>query len=167
MCMQRWQQWWQQFWRAAPAVEVDPLYATVIATVQRLWPEHYAQPSQSLAQRYAKFEAVTWVMSYVLQQLRQLPGDHSGRRQVLVETMLDDFADNLREQGVSDLRVGPELRKLAAAFNGRERRYQPLWAVPGQAGLQRLMGQYLKVSVAEAQALLQQVQRVDFPLPGK
>ncbi len=44
--------------------------------------------------------------------------------QALVDVMFADMDVNLRESGVSDLRVGPKVRKMAEAFYGRLHAYE-------------------------------------------
>ena len=143
-----------------------PLYAAVLTATQQLFPAVYAHKTTTLPERYRKFECLTWVMSYVLYQLKQQGDTGAGQAQLLVECMLDDLADNLREQGVSDMRVGPELRKLAAAFNGRAQRYQPLWRPTSQAAMARLMATRLSIEATAAQVLIKRLRAMTFPLPA-
>jgi hypothetical protein len=81
-----------------------------------------------------------------------------------MEAMFDDFDINLREQGVSDIRVGPEVRKLAAAFNGRQLRYFEAFSTGKPKDLEAAIAHNWKITPTEARAVVKKLKNVNFPL---
>lgn len=145
---------------AAPAVQ-NKLYAEILHQACILAPQRFAAPSTSKEQRYAKFEAIALVMSALMWQARNDP-DHKNRATGAMETMFDDFDVNMREQGVSDIRIGPEVRKLAAAFAGRQQRYFDAFSSTKATDLEQAIAHNWKVTPSEAKALAKKVKNLEF-----
>lgn len=137
------------------------LYAQVLASAKLLAPQRFAIPSLTKEDRYAKFEVIALVMAYLMWQARADP-DQKDRAILAMEAMFDDFDINLREQGVSDIRVGPEVRKLAAAFNGRQQRYFAAFEAKIDRPLTEALAHNWKVPPAQAKVLVKKLKTLRF-----
>jgi len=145
------------------AVYHNKLYAEVLKLAKSFAPERFTSPSSTKEDRYAKFEVIALLMSHLMWQARLDP-ETKIRATAAMEAMFDDFDISLREQGVSDIRVGPEVRKLAAAFNGRQQRYFEAFSTGKAKDLEAALAHNWKISASEAKALAKKLKNVNFPL---
>lgn len=148
--------------RPMPTVQ-NKVYAQVLTLAKGFCPERFAEASTTKEDRYAKFEVIALLMSYAMWLAKNDP-DTKERATMAVEAMFDDFDVNLREQGVSDMRVGPEVRKLAAAFNGRQQRYFEAFSTGKAVDLENALAHNWKVSGPEAKTLVKKLKNVNFSL---
>lgn len=100
-----------------PTPAAQSVYSWALESAQKRFPARFDGISQDKNQRIQKFEAISVYMTMALWFLHQTGDDELA--QEAYDTMFADFDGALREQGVSDIRVGPEIRKLSAAFQGR------------------------------------------------
>lgn len=77
--------------------------------------------------------------------------DPGGLSQALFNHMVRDLDSNLRETGVSDMRIGSRMKKLARAFYGRVSAYDEALATDDDAGLRDVLDRnvYQKVPAPE------------------
>lgn len=148
------------------AVYQNKLYAEVLAQAKAFAPERFATPSTTKEDRYAKFEVIALVMSQLMWQARLDP-ETKIHATAAMEAMFDDFDINLREQGVSDIRIGPEVRKLAAAFNGRQQRYFEAFSTGKAKDLEAALAHNWKVSAPEAKALTKKLKNLKFSIASR
>lgn len=87
----------------------------VIAQAQKTFPSYFEEETTHLRQRQLKFEAISTYLAMALYALKE----KNDFAQAVHDEMFDRFEISLREQGVADVRVGKEVRKLASAFHGR------------------------------------------------
>ena len=139
----------------------NKLYAEVLRQANTLCPERFEQPSTTKEQRYAKFEVIALLMSALMHQARNNP-EYKERATMAMEAMFDDFDITMREQGVSDIRIGPEVRKLAAAFSGRQQRYFEAFSSTKAAALEAAIAHNWKVTPAQAKTLAKKVKATEF-----
>lgn len=83
-------------------------------------PGIFAGNSRDEPVRQAKFEYMCAFLAAAL------VGVGGKARRAILEEMIDRLEIGLREAGVSDIKVGKEVRTYAAAMNGRLERYIPL-----------------------------------------
>jgi hypothetical protein len=142
-------------------VTQNKIYAEVLRQAKAFAPERFAKPSTTKEDRYSKFEVIALLMAYAMWQAKNDP-DTKDLATLAQEAMFDDFEVNLREQGVSDMRVGPEVRKLAAAFAGRQQRYFTAFSTGKTADLEQALAHNWKVSAPEAKALAKKLRNINF-----
>lgn len=101
---------------------VKAYWAWVLESAQQITPHRFTEESQTKDDRIRKFEPIALVASYAFWQMNK-DVDVNKNAQTLYDHMFDQFEIAMREQGVSDVRIGPEVRKFASAFDGRRANY--------------------------------------------
>lgn len=147
-------------------VDQNSLYIEVLDQAQLLAPQRFMQPSITPLQRYAKFEVIALLMAYLMWQAKENPATKD-LTTLAMEAMFDDFDVNLREQGMSDIRVGPEVRKLAAAFNGRQQHYFEAFGAGQAAPLVHAIAHNWKITLPEAKALVKKLTNLKFSIASQ
>lgn len=144
-------------------VTQNKVYREVLRQAKAFAPTRFNAPSTTKEERYAKFEVIALLMAYAMWQARNNP-DTKEQATLAQDAMFDDFEVNLREQGVSDMRVGPEVRKLAAAFAGRQQRYFDAFSTGKATDLEQALTHNWKISGTEAKTLAKKLKTVNFSL---
>jgi len=98
-------------------------YAWCLQSARGLFPDRFLAPTQHESERIARFEAICIFAAMVAWRYEKAGDIHA--RDAFYQYMFADFDAALREQGVGDLKVGKEVRKLAGAFYGRAEGYKP------------------------------------------
>ena len=122
-----------------------------------------------------RFDLVGLHASLLIRRLRALPPPGTAVAQALFDAMFSDMDINLREMGVSDMRLAKNVRAMWEAFHGRATAYEAaiqspdpaaleaalvknIWrseTTPGAAALARIVRQLVaQVDAAEPQTLL-------------
>lgn len=96
------------------------VFESALAQAQKNFPERFKAESESVEERLEKFEAISIFMALYAWYLKE-EGSKTAKNlsQNAYDYMFDRFEIALREQGVADVRIGPEVKKLASAFHGR------------------------------------------------
>ena len=96
------------------------VFECAFAQSQKEFPNRFEEDSETVEQRRLKFEAISIFMSLYTWYLKE-EGSKKAKQlsQDAYDYMFDRFEIALREQGVSDVRIGPEVKKLASAYTGR------------------------------------------------
>ncbi len=115
---------------------IAPMWQWVLTQAQELTPLRFEKESQTKEDRIEKFEPIAFVMSYVFWVLRKEP-ELNADAQSLYDYMFDQFEIAMREQGVSDVRVGKEVRKFSSAFDGRRASYAEAFEEKSLKNLQK------------------------------
>ncbi|MBV9522179.1 MAG: ubiquinol-cytochrome C chaperone [Alphaproteobacteria bacterium] len=109
-------------WRARRASRrlIDQLHGKIVAAARRpaLFSELGAPDSFD-----GRFEMVTLFAGLVLRRLTMLSGTGAELADELVDSVFQHFEIALREIGIGDVGVSKRLKKMAAAFYGRNRAY--------------------------------------------
>lgn len=105
------------FGRPATAVAAKAALDATFAAARASNPQLWAQSSQHIPTRQAKFE------EFCLHLASRLPESPKERR-ALIEAAITRLEVGLREASVGDLGVAKEMRTLAAALNGRLQSYE-------------------------------------------
>ena len=96
------------------------VFESAMSQAANTFPERFGEETNSVEERHSKFEVISIFMALYAWYLK---GEGSktatNLSQDAYDHMFDTFEVALREQAVSDVRVGPEVKKLAAAFSGR------------------------------------------------
>lgn len=96
------------------------VFESAVAQARNTFPERFKVESETVDTRRDKFEAIAIYMTLYAWYLKDEGSKHAKKlSQDTYDFMFDNFEIALREQGVSDVRIGPEVKKLAAAFHGR------------------------------------------------
>lgn len=96
------------------------VFECAFAQSMKAFPKRFKDESDTVEQRRLKFEAISIFMSLYAWYLKEEGSKQaSNLSQDAYDYMFDRFEIALREQGVSDVRIGPEVKKLASAFTGR------------------------------------------------
>ena len=98
----------------------------IIEDVRSSFPDVFSSATSNEVERIAKFELISVHTIAVLWSLNKFDGVNS-LSQAIHDELFYRFDCALREQGVADIRVGPEVRKLASAFHGRLQKYTEAW----------------------------------------
>ncbi len=109
-------------WRARRAnrILIDQLHGKIVAAARR--PALYAD--FEVPDTYeGRFEMVVLHSGLVMRRLTGLPGLGAELAQELADSVFRHFDVALRELGVSDVGVPKRLKKMAAAFYGRNKAY--------------------------------------------
>jgi cytochrome b pre-mRNA-processing protein 3 len=109
-------------WRARRAnrILIDQLHGKIVAAARR--PVLYAD--FDVPDTYeGRFEMVVLHAGLVLRRLSKLPGLGAELAQELADSVFRHFDVALREIGVSDVGVPKRLKRMAAAFYGRNKAY--------------------------------------------
>ena len=99
-----------------------------------------------------RFDLVGVHVFLLIDRLRAAPGPGPELAQAIFDAMFHDMDFNLREMGVSDMRVGKRNKEMWEAFHGRALAYQDAVAAEGTGAL--------------AEALARNVWRGKAPPPG-
>lgn len=100
---------------------VFDLYAAIVEAARR--PELYTGLGVPDSVD-GRFDLIVLHAHLVLRRLAAVPGDEAkALSQALFDLMFADMDHNLREMGVSDLRVGNRVKDMAKAFYGRAAAY--------------------------------------------
>ncbi|MBI1308756.1 MAG: hypothetical protein GC129_02710 [Proteobacteria bacterium] len=102
------------------ASEATALVDAVFDAAAGAAPRIFEADSRAEPARQAKFEHMCAFLAAAV------AGKAGKERRAALETMVDRLEVGLREAGVSDVKVGTEVRTYAAAMNGRVLRYEPL-----------------------------------------
>tara|TARA_R110000868_G_scaffold190862_2_gene434965 strand:- start:30549 stop:31124 length:576 start_codon:yes stop_codon:yes gene_type:complete len=96
------------------------VFESALAQAKNTFPQRFKNETSSVEERREKFEAIAIFMALYAWYLKGEGSKRArGLSQAAYDHMFDTFEVALREQGVSDVRIGPEVKKLAAAFHGR------------------------------------------------
>ncbi|MFT7434002.1 MAG: hypothetical protein ACI9TY_001647 [Alphaproteobacteria bacterium] len=96
------------------------VFESALSQARNAFPNRFNVDSNTLEARRHKFESISIFMVLYAWYLKG-EGSKTAKNlsQDAYDYMFDNFEIALREQGVSDVRIGPEVKKLAAAFHGR------------------------------------------------
>jgi cytochrome b pre-mRNA-processing protein 3 len=86
-----------------------------------------------------RFDLIAVHAFLVIHRLKALPEPGPALAQAVFDAMFSDMDNNLREIGVSDLRVGKRVRAMWEAFHGRSRAYAAAIAAGDSAALQAVL----------------------------
>ena len=101
--------------------ESELVFNSAVFRAENAFNDLFAQASSSKEIREQKFEAISvFLCLYIwsLQKHESVKKYHTLLERIY-ETMFDRYDVAVREQGVSDVRVGPTIRALASKFRGR------------------------------------------------
>lgn len=101
--------------KSEPKVDEDHVVQWILCSAEQCFPQFFEHSSQDKFQREQKFQCIALFMTLAFYHLKENPEIV----QRLHDKMFDLFDIALREQGVADVRVGAEIRKLSSAFQGR------------------------------------------------
>ncbi|HWV51305.1 ubiquinol-cytochrome C chaperone family protein [Pseudorhodoplanes sp.] len=108
------------FRRKPQAATIDALYGAIVARART--PVFYL--SHGVADTVnGRLDLIMLHLALVFERLSQ--GDAAARTvgQAVFDRFLQDMDDHLREEGVSDLKVPKDMKRVGAAFFGRHRAY--------------------------------------------
>ena len=91
-------------------------------------PSIFEKESTTEAERIEKFEKISAYMAVALWSLKNKGEENNKAIQHAQEIMFEHFDIALREQGVGDMKIGREVKNLAAAFLGRLSAYSYSWS---------------------------------------
>jgi cytochrome b pre-mRNA-processing protein 3 len=94
----------------------DALYAAAVRQARR--PTFYVEGGVPDTVE-GRFDLIALHVYMVLRRLKEEGGAAADLAQALFDRMFEDMEQNLREMGVSDLRVGARVKDMAKAFYGR------------------------------------------------
>lgn len=109
----------KSLFKPAKRAECDSVVQWVLNESGYHFPDLFAEESADKYQREAKFQAISVFFAMALHKLK----DDVELAQQVHDEMFDRFDIAMREQGVADVRVGAEIRKLSSAFQGRMASY--------------------------------------------
>lgn len=112
-------------------------YAWCLTRAADVFASRFAEPSTTVAERILRFEAIALFGALVAWRYEKA-GDIA-TRDAFFQHMFADFDAAMREKGVSDLKVGKEVKKLASAFYGRMSAYTPAFEAQSPAMLEAAM----------------------------
>ena len=112
--------WKRIFGRSDQEQEAYAIYAALVS--QARLPAHYLDGGVPDTLE-GRFEMVALHAFLVLRRLRKVADADAGQAQALnqkvFDILFDDMDQTLREIGISDLKVGKEIKGMAGAFYGR------------------------------------------------
>ena len=123
-----------QFQNRQTAQTGASIYQWALASAQHTLPERFNTPSKTPEERRLRFEAIAAFMALKLTQTPEVKNQKAA-----IEAMINDFDGALREAGISDLKVGKEIRAYAAAFNGRWQAYKQALSARNPAALEEAL----------------------------
>src|SRR5690625_1048453 len=82
-----------------------------------------------------RFELLLLHLALLLRRLRKEGQSSQDLMQTIFDTFIFDLDQSLRESGVGDLKVGPNLKAMGEAFYGRSKVYDDGLSVVGDASL--------------------------------
>lgn len=100
--------------------QANEVFNSALAQAKNMFPDRFMHDSTTVEQRREKFEAISIYMALYAWYLKE-EGSKQAKKlsQDAYDYMFDLYEIALREQAVADMRVGPEVKKLASAFHGR------------------------------------------------
>lgn len=149
--------------------KADIIVGSIIDSARSAFPKTFQKETENEQERIRKFEIISLyaiVVLWVLSRLNEEGEAVKGLSQAIHDTLFDRFDSALREQGIADIRVGSEIKKLASAFQGRMLRYTDAWTAGDDEGFkQSLLRNNVVQSESEAEDLSVQlydyIQRVN------
>lgn len=112
------------------------VFDSAFAQAKKTFPDRFNDESTTVEQRREKFEAISIFMSLYAWYLKEEGSSKATEiSQQAYDYMFDLYEIALREQGIADVRVGPEVKKLAAAFHGRLESYGAAFSAEDTAKL--------------------------------
>lgn len=131
-------------------VSIDEVVSWVLLNSRSYFPQTFSVESQNKWQREHKFQCIAVFMVLAIGKLKGY-GEFS---QLFHDKMFDLFDIAMREQGVADVRIGAEVRKLSSAFQGRFDSYmQALEAGDEQALAEAFLRNGVFYSAEDAQVV--------------
>lgn len=97
--------------------ESAKVFDSALERAKNSFPKVFNKESETKEERELKFEAISVYMSLYIWSLQKIDAGKLLER--VYEEMYDRYDIAIREQGVSDVRVGPTIRALAAKFRNR------------------------------------------------
>lgn len=108
------------FLKPSKDTHTQEVFKSALAQAQKTFPERFAMETKTVEQRREKFEGISIFMALYTWYLKEESSKEAkGLSQNAYDHMFDSYEISLREQGIADVRIGPEVKKLAAAFHGR------------------------------------------------
>lgn len=106
--------------KSKQVLNATQVFECALSQAKKSFPNRFLAVSDTVEARRLKFEAISVFMCLYTWYLKE-EGSKQGKKlsQNAYDLMFDRYEVALREQGVSDVRVGPEVKKLASAFTGR------------------------------------------------
>jgi cytochrome b pre-mRNA-processing protein 3 len=98
-----------------------------------------------------RFDLIVLHLTLVLDRLNQEPALRE-QGQELFDLFCQDMDHNLREMGISDLKVPKEMRRMGEAFYGRAQAYRAALAEPGDQALAETVARNIYGGVPPAPA---------------
>jgi cytochrome b pre-mRNA-processing protein 3 len=109
------------------------LYGTAVAAAR----EAYLYESLGVPDTLdGRFDLVSLYVFLLIHRLRALPEPGPALAQAVFDAMFSDMDMNLREMGVSDLRIGRHVRAMWEAFHGRANAYAAAMSAQDHAALE-------------------------------
>lgn len=101
--------------------ESEKVFDSALIRAKDVFPTLFEKDSETKEDRDQKFEAISVFMALYIWSLQQSESNKNVKRflERIYEEMYDRYDIALREQGVSDVKVGPTIRALAAKFRTR------------------------------------------------
>jgi cytochrome b pre-mRNA-processing protein 3 len=110
---------------------ISTLYGMIVAQARMpCFYRDYAVPDTV----NGRFDLIVLHLALVLDRLMRDPGQREAGQE-LFDHFCADMDDNLREIGISDLKVPKEMRRMGEAFYGRAQAYQAALAAAGDEAL--------------------------------
>lgn len=112
------------FLKPAKSDRTEEVFKSALAQARKTFPNRFNVESATVEARRQKFEGISIFMALYTWYLKE-EGSATATKlsQDSYDHMFDLYEIALREQGVADVRIGPEVKKLAAAFHGRLESY--------------------------------------------
>jgi len=111
------------FFKKATPDDTQLVVEWVLTRARQTFPDYFESTSEDERARILRFEAISVHMALALWYLKKRGADYAKLSQRVHDELFDRFDVSLREQGVSDVKVGREIKKFAAAFRGRLKSY--------------------------------------------
>lgn len=112
------------FLKPSQSPQTKEIFNSALAQAKKTFPQRFEMETRDAEHRRQKFEAISIFMALYAWYLKTEGSKTAGQlSQQAYDHMFDMYEIAMREQGVSDVRVGPEVKKLAAAFHGRLESY--------------------------------------------
>ncbi len=120
--------------RSRPSRVASKIYGLIVTAARKPALYEHAKVADTLEGR---FEAVTLFTVLVLDRLLAAGSDGATVARALVEALIADMDDQMREMGVGDLTVPKRVKKAAAAVYDRLAAYRPALAAADAEALTR------------------------------
>jgi cytochrome b pre-mRNA-processing protein 3 len=143
---------WTRFRRQPRRDTIAALYGTIVAQARS--PSFYRDFGVSDTVN-GRFDMIVLHLAVFLHRLKTAGADQVALGQPLFDTFCSDMDGNLREMGISDLKVPKEMRRMGEAFYGRIKVYDEALSSDGEAALVEAIGRniYGDGNAAEAPRL--------------